>query len=348
VGAAVREGGHWRFGFGVAGRLRFEGDAPAASLETVFDLASLTKPVTALALARMERAGSLSRRTLVGDVLPALSSTKSARVPLDLLAAHRAGLGAHQLLFEPLTRGVPVDFAGALVTAADARRPDSMGEPPSEGFAPLYSDLGYLVLGAAMAASDSEALDRIMVREVAEPLGLTIGSARTLRARNASFDVRVAPTEIVDWRGGLVRGAVHDDNAWALVRDGAAGHAGLFGDVASIVALGTHILDARAGRADEWLRSVDMMPLVANRPGGSLLAGFDRRSGEVPSSGSRLGPNTFGHLGFTGTSIWMDPDLELVGVLLTNRVHPSRASDAIRRARPAAYDAMFDAMRAAG
>jgi CubicO group peptidase (beta-lactamase class C family) len=81
-------------------------------------------------------------------------------------------------------------------------------------------------------------------------------------------------------------------------------------------------------------------------PGGSHRAGFDSKSGDAPSAGARFGPRTFGHLGFTGTSLWIDPDAKLVGVLLTNRVHPSRTAtaDAIRRARPAAYDAIASAM----
>ena len=146
------------------------------------------------------------------------------------------------------------------------------------------------------------------------------------------------------WRGGAVRGAVHDENAWALGGDAACGHAGLFGDARSVLDLGLAVLDALAGRLPSFLDPEDLAPLIRDRPGGSLLAGFDRRSGPTPLSGSRFGPRTFGHLGFTGTSLWIDPDAELVGVLLTNRVHPTRATDAIRRARPAVYDALADAM----
>src|SRR6185295_3526939 len=130
----------------------------------------------------------------------------------------------------PLVEGGTVDRAAALLTAADARREGCEGDPPEEGFAPVYSDLGYLLLGAAVAERAGADLDAVVAREVIAPLGLAIGSARQLRARapNAGWDARVAPTEIVAWRGGTIRGAVHDENAWALAGDASAGHAGLF------------------------------------------------------------------------------------------------------------------------
>ena len=342
VAAAVRRDGAFIHGAGAAGALWPSG--PPAAVHSIFDLASVTKPFTALALARLERAGRLRRDERLGDVLPSLAATRSAGVTLDLLAAHRAGLDAHRTLYAPLLDGRAVDPAAALLAAADARREDCTGDPPAEGFPPVYSDLGYLLLGAAIAARGDADLDLVVEREVVAPLGLHVGSARRMRAREASFDARVAPTEVVEWRGGMVRGAVHDENAWAFAGDASAGHAGLFGDAGSVVALGVAVLDALAGRVPTFLGPDDLAPVVRDRPGGSLLAGFDRRSGLAPMSGARFGPRTFGHLGFTGTSLWIDPDAELVGVLLTNRVHPTRATDAIRRARPAVYDALAGAM----
>ncbi len=343
VGAAIRRDGAWRHGAGAVGMLSRDVGADAATTATIFDLASVTKPVTALALARLSRAGVLGRDELLGDVLPEPAGTRSARTPLDLLSAHRAGLEAHLELFAPLRLGGTIDRAAALVTCANARREGCDGDAPREGFPPVYSDLGYLLLGAAIAARGGADLDHVLDREVNSPLGLDLGSARRLRDCGG-FDDRVAPTEVVPFRGGLVRGVVHDENAWAMSGDGASGHAGLFGDVRSVVALGVAIVDALEGRRLDWLSPDDLEPLLRPRPGGSLLAGFDRRSGDAPSSGRLFGPRTFGHLGFTGTSLWIDPDASLVGVLLTNRVHPTRDHLAIRRARPAAYDAIAEAM----
>src|SRR6185437_7451842 len=149
------------------------------------------------------------------------------------------------------------------------------------------------LLGAAIAARGGADLDLVVEREVVAPLGLRIGSARRVRARDVSFDARVAPTEVVEWRGGAVR----DENAWAFAGDASAGHAGLFGDAGSVVALGVAVLDALAGRVPTFPGPDDLAPVVRDRPGGSLLAGFDRRSGLAPMSGARFGPRTFGHLG---------------------------------------------------
>ena len=317
---------------------------PAATPETLFDLASVTKPITALCLARLASKGLIDRGEPLAAVLPALASTRSAGVPLDLLAAHRAGLEGHVSLFAPLVEGRAVDPDAALAIAADGRRAECEGHPPPDGFPPVYSDLGYLLLGTALAARGRGPLDQVLDREVISPLGLRIASAQRFRAASEGFDAEVAPTEIVPWRGGMVRGAVHDENAWAIVGHGAAGHAGLFGDARSVVALGVAVLEVIAGRLRSFLHEDHIEPVLRPRPGGSLLAGFDRRSGDAPLSGSRFGPRTFGHLGFTGTSLWIDPDAELVGFLLTNRVHPTRETTAIRKARPATYDAIVAAM----
>lgn len=344
VAAAVRDGDHVLVGAGSAGHLDRESGSPRAHAHTPFDLASVTKPFTALAFARLVRAGALRLDQPLAELVPSLARTPSGSMPLALLAAHRAGLDGHRPLYAPLVDGRAVDREEAIAIAAGARRAECVGAPPAEGFAPLYSDLGYLLLGLALERASGLDLDALLTREVAEPLGLRVGSARQLTAREPRFGVEVAPTEVVAFRGGTVRGVVHDENAWALVGDACAGHAGLFGDATAVLGLGLALLDVLAGRRPEWLGADDLAPLLRTRPGGSLLAGFDRRSGATPSSGSHFGERTFGHLGFTGTSLWIDPDAEIVGVLLTNRVHPTRATDAIRRARPAAYDDLFQRM----
>jgi CubicO group peptidase (beta-lactamase class C family) len=215
---------------------------------------------------------------------------------------------------------------------------------PEEGFAPVYSDLGYLLLGESMARATGEALDDLVWREVCAPLGLEVGSARQWRRWDPAFDRRVAPTENVGWRGGVVRGAVHDENAWALAGDSVCAHAGLFGTAKDVAVLGTAILDARkgnGGRSAAWLRPEDLEPLLRVRPGSSLRAGFDGKSDAGSSAGAICSAQTFGHLGFTGTSIWMDPETDVVAVLLTNRVYPTRDNGAIKQVRPEVHDALF-------
>lgn len=274
------------------------GAAVGGETELFFDLASLTKPVLALAVSR----SGLDRGARVGALVPEAAGTPTAEATLEELLSHRAGLAAHAFL----TPG------GALREAAAARK---------EGASPLYSDLGY-VLAGAMLARHVGAVDAglAMHRLVLEPLGLS-GRVGTLRELGVDAS-RCAPTE--------VRGIVHDENARTLTGLGGSGHAGLFGTIGGVAELVRHVLRERDRLG--WL--------VCERPGSTLRAGFDGKSPEGSSAGSVLGPRSFGHLGFTGTSFWIDPDAAIGVVLLTNRVCPSRDNDAIRAARPRAHDAL--------
>jgi CubicO group peptidase (beta-lactamase class C family) len=248
-------------------------------------------------------------------------------------------------LFAPLFAGRAIDRRGALSVAADARRADCSGDPPAQGFPPLYSDLGYVLIGAVIEEVTGSPLDEVIEREVATPLGLGLGSARQLRRARPGFAREVAPTEVVRARGGSIRGIVHDENAWALSGHAASGHAGLFGTVNDVLGFGAALLDALAGQSP-WLSQQALWTLVKPRPGGTLRAGFDSKSEGASSAGALSGPDTFGHLGFTGTSLWCDPGAGIATVLLTNRVHPTRDNPRIRTARPLIHDALFAAAKA--
>jgi CubicO group peptidase (beta-lactamase class C family) len=298
----------------------------------LFDLASVTKPMTALAVAR----SGMDRRAPLGDWVEEARGTPSESVPRELFLAHRAGLDAHRTLYAPLLEGKEVDVRAAIREAAGARRQEAVGDPPPEGFAPLYSDLGYVLVGVALARAvgvrdAGEAIGRLVV----EPLGLatSLGTVRELAERGVCGPF--APTETVRWRGGPIVGAVHDENAWALTGAGGSGHAGIFGTVGAVLDFGCSVLDLLEARADlGWL--------IRERSGGTLRAGFDGKSAEGSSAGTKFGPRSFGHLGFTGTSLWIDPDAEIVAVLLTNRVCPTRENTAIREARPGVHDALWE------
>ncbi|HEU4406199.1 MAG TPA: serine hydrolase domain-containing protein [Polyangiaceae bacterium] len=332
VVAAWAEG---RAAVGAFGRI---GERPAPP-DAVFDLASLTKPVVALAAARLVRAGRLAWTAPLGALLPEASASPLARTPLELLFAHRAGLEAHLPLYASAPAGDARERAGAMLAGALASlRPECRGaDAPPEGHPPVYSDMGYLLAGEAVARAAGRPLAALVDDEINAPLGTRFESARALLAREAPPPL--APTEVVPERGGPLVGVVHDENAWAFGGLEVSGHAGLFGAARDVLALGAALLEALAGRRPDWLTPGELDVLVRRRPGGSLRAGFDGKSGPQPSAGARFGPNTFGHLGFTGTSLWVDPDAGVVGVLLTNRVHPTRgAPEGIRAARPLVYD----------
>jgi CubicO group peptidase (beta-lactamase class C family) len=342
LAAGARAAGGWLVATGAAGE-RSAGHPEPVTAETPFDLASVTKPFVACTAARLIRNRALGFVTPLGSVVPELADTASGARTIAELLSHRAGLEAHLPLYGPLLRGDRVDVGRALRAAADARRPDCAGEPPKEGFEPVYSDLGYLLAGEAIARAGGAPLADVVHREVIEPLDLEVRSASQFLALQPDFERLVAPTEVVPFRGGEIIGKVHDENAWALGGFGICGHAGLFGTARSVVEFGAAVLDALSGHRRDWLLSDDVEPLVRVRAGGTLRAGFDGRAQTGSAAGSRFGPRAFGHLGFTGTSLWCDPEQALVAVILTNRVSPSRDNVAIRAVRPALGDALYDA-----
>jgi serine-type D-Ala-D-Ala carboxypeptidase len=307
------------------------------SADSLFDLASVTKPLTAVAVA----CAGLRARTLV-ELVPEVQGTHGASYPLELLLAHRAGLPDHLPLYRAKVLGQPLDLTAAM-RAACALRPNLPSGPLGAAHPPLYSDLGYLLVGMALARHDGVPdMGDVHQRRVIVPLGLgdQLGSAKAFRGRGLPLAELAVPTEDVPFRGGVVRGVVHDENAWALGDEAAQGHAGLFGTVSAVLRFGAAVHDATA-HGQGALAGVDLGWLVERRPDGTLRAGFDGKSPEGGSTGPAFGPNTYGHLGFTGTSLWIDPDAGIVVSLLSNRVHPTRDNVAIRAARPVAHDALF-------
>lgn len=329
-------------GFEIAEGAAFacEPAAHGSDAHVFFDLASISKSFMAVTVARLVQRGRLSFDTPLRDLLPEARGSLTGSASALLLLAHRAGLEAHRNLFAPLLWGRPFERAVAIHEAVSARRPECVKTTPAEGHPPLYSDLGYVLLGLAIERLEQLPLDQLVAREVCEPLGLDVGSARVLRARAAHFSARCMPTETVPFRGGEVRGIVHDENAWAFSGHGLSGHAGLFGTAASVARFGAALLEARRG-GSAWLEASALAPLLEERPGGTLRAGFDGKSPDQSSAGTLAGKRSFGHLGFTGTSFWCDPDAGRVLVLLTNRVCPTRNNPRIRAARPAVNDALY-------
>jgi CubicO group peptidase (beta-lactamase class C family) len=338
--AAAKRGADraWRRGQGVSGLLA-EGGVKATA-ETIFDLASITKSFTALTAARLAKQGILPLETELGAIVSEARGTPSEHVSIELLLAHRSGLAGHRAMWAPMLMGEAIDRGALLRASAAGQRDECRGPPPREGFAPVYSDLGYLLVGEAIARAAKLDLAQVIEREVCGPLRLRAKSARAVRSERA---LRIAPTERADFRGGVVIAAVHDENAWAASGLDVSGHAGLFGTAEDVLELGMALVETVNGERDEWLTAGELDTLVRTRPGGTLRAGFDGKSAAGSSSGALFGPRTFGHLGFTGTSLWIDPEASLVGVLLTNRVHPTRELEAIRVARPLVYDAIAHA-----
>jgi CubicO group peptidase (beta-lactamase class C family) len=296
--------------------------------ETPFDLASLTKPMATAALAMvLAGEGALDLDAPVRRWLPDAATQATVRQ----LLGHAGGCAAHVEFFRALRTGEHADPRAELVALA-ARRPAG---PP--GVAALYSDLGYIVLGAILERAAGRPLDEAFRSAVAEPLGL-----RGARYPGAAALPGAVATEIDD--RGLVAGRVHDENAY--FGGGVCGHAGLFATIGDLAAFAAAFVETAAGRARGRWRSDVVQRFLgdAAAPGATWRLGWDTPSAEpgVSQAGDRW-PRTaaVGHTGFTGTSLWLDLARGRWVALLTNRVHPTRhgTADAIKALRRAVGDA---------
>jgi len=322
-----------------AGKLQ-EG-AVRVEMRTPFDLASLTKPFLATAALRLVADRTLALDTRVEQHVSDARGGHGGAATLEQLLTHRSGLSAWGGLYLDVPHEPGTAAARRFIVSEASRRPEEGPRTPPD--AALYSDLGYILAGELVARAAGQPLDRVVAAQVTEPLGIAeeVFYAGALSGeRRAALVKRAAPTERCDWRGRVVRGEVHDENCAAL--GGVAGHAGLFGTAHGVAMFGQAMLDVLAGRSDFLPREL-LRAALAPRPGSSYRLGWDGKSAEGSSAGRRLSPETFGHLGFTGTSIWCDPTRGLVVVLLTNRVHPSRANERIKGFRPAFHDGVVRA-----
>jgi CubicO group peptidase (beta-lactamase class C family) len=300
------------------GRLSYDGDAPAASVDTIFDLASLTKVLATAAIALVqvhEQRFRLDAR--VAALTPHWIGDDRADVTTRDLLAHCSGLPAHRKYYE--TFNGRHAFEHAICAEPLAYRPRSQS---------LYSDPGFMLLGFLLEDSGGP-LDVQFRRwkgdaPITEPLAFN---------PPAAWRTTMAPTEVDPWRGRLIVGEVHDENAAAL--GGVAAHAGLFGTAA-----------ATGACARWWLTILNRWneaPLFVQRstvPGSSRALGWDTML-PTSSCGARMSPRAIGHTGFTGTSLWIDPARDLYVVLLTNRVHPTRRTEGIQAVRRAFHDAVI-------
>jgi len=316
------------------GCFTYDSTSPEVRADTTFDLASLTKVVatTAMAMLLYER-GVLSLESPVAEVIPdfvtlAPLTQQSERksVTVRMLLAHCSGLPAYVKLFET-THSRDELLRAAMATPLIAS-PGSKAE---------YSDIGFILLGEILARLAGAQLDVFAQREIFAPLGLS----RTCFNPPADWKTELPPTEDDQtFRRRIIQGEVNDENA--SVMDGVAGHAGLFAPATDIARFAECML--RGGVPILRRGPVELFTRREASPAGSSRAlGWDTPS-HPSSSGAHFSPRSYGHLGFTGTSLWIDPDRQLSVTLLTNRTWPDRSSQAIRQVRPLVHDAIVEAL----
>jgi len=314
------------------GRFTYESDSPEVQPDTMFDLASLTKVLatTALAMILYER-GVLDLESPVAAILPEFVAPNSQReamskVTLRLLLAHSSGLPAYVKLFE--TAHTRDELIGAAMTTPLVATPGSKAD---------YSDIGFIALGEVLAKLAGAPLDFFAPREIFVPLRMS----RTSFNPPAASRSAIPPTEDdLTFRHRVIQGEVNDENA--SVMDGVAGHAGLFAPAIDVARFAECML--RGGAPILGPATVELFTRREASPlGTSRALGWDTPS-QPSSSGAHFSPRSFGHLGFTGTSMWIDPERGLSVTLLTNRTWPDRSSQAIRQIRPLVHDAIIEAL----
>ena len=290
------------------GKLGWTSGSPLVDPEaTIYDLASLTKVVgTTTAAMILYDEGRLDLDAPVSRYLPEFTGANKDRVTVRHLLTHHAGLPAgKQLWRQALNR----DEARRIVVGAEL-----VCEP---GKCFIYSDLGADVLGWVVEAVAGQGLDQFLDARVFAPLGMLdtrFNPAPTLRDR-------VAPTEVSPPRGYPLRGEVHDENAFAL--GGIAGHAGLFSTAADLAVFAEMMLNGGVYQGVRIVSDSAVSRFTA-RAAGSRALGWDTADGDG-GSGMYLSERAYGHTGYTGTSMWIDPDRDMFVILLTNRVHAARA-----------------------
>jgi beta-N-acetylhexosaminidase len=320
------------------GKLARDAGSAPVTVDTMYDMASVTKVVvTTTAIMMLWQQKRINLDAPVSRYLPdfALAArndpnpTWRARIKVRNLMLHDSGLPGVRQFFKD-TKGYQEIIHRALSEPL-------VYEP---GTKVEYSDLGFMLLGEIVQRLTGERLDQFAEQEIFEPLGMTnsmFKPPRTLRPR-------IAPTELdQSYRHRLIWGEVHDENSWAM--GGVAGHAGLFSTAPDISAFAQMMLNGGIYNYHRLLNRSTIQQFTARQEIGSSARtlGWDVVT-QPSSAGHDFSPSAYGHTGFTGTSIWLDPDRDLFVVLLTNRVNPTRANEKIRQVRPAVHDAVLQAL----
>ena len=328
-GVAVAVGRHGRLvhqkGYG---RVDWDPSAARVDERTIWDLASLTKVVaTTTAAMMLEEEGRLDLDRPVSYYLYGLNAPDKAGVTVRQLLTHRGGFEA----FAPLYR----EFRGREQYLEQINQRPLKSVP---GTKTEYSDWDLILLQMVIEQITGKPLDEFVEERIFEPLGMEDSGYNP----DPSLIGRIAATEVDGMRGGLIRGSVHDPNAWAM--GGVAGHAGLFGSARDLAVLAQMLLNGGEYNGVRLLKPATIARWTAPQgPGSSRALGWDTPSGKS-SAGHFFGSRSFGHTGYTGTSLWIDPERGTFVVLLTNRVNPTAANQKHVPLRRAVADAVQEAI----
>jgi CubicO group peptidase (beta-lactamase class C family) len=297
----------------------------------MFDMASVTKVIaTTSAIMKLFDEGRVSLDDPVGRFIPAFASGEKQGITIRHLLLHRGGFPPFRKFWE---------FCRDSTAMRDSVFATPLVAHP--GDTTIYSDLGFITLGTVVERVSGLSLSAFVKREFFDPLGMR----NTMYTPPADLRSRTVPTEFDSvWRRRLVQGTVHDENAQYL--GGVSGHAGLFSTASDLAVFMQMLLNGGEYNGVRYLSARTIDRFVRSRdPGQERFLGWDRRSPRGSSAGSLFSPSSFGHTGFTGTSIWADPERKLAVIFLTNRVHPTRANGKLFAIRPALHDLVVSSLR---
>jgi serine-type D-Ala-D-Ala carboxypeptidase len=338
---------------GAFGFRSIEPNRTPAKIETVYDLSSLTKALaTTVAVMILARDSKFRLDDRVTRFFPNFGVHGKTTITFRELLAHCSGLAAWRPFYQ---RIADIESSGRVNFMASRgakefayeeihrEKPDAKPRTKT-----IYSDLGFIVLGETIEKIAGMSLNRFCREKILRPLGLRatdyidISLVRSRRLEPVAD--MFAPTGFCPSRKRLLVGEVDDENAFAM--GGVAGHAGLFAPVREIDRLARELIACYAGRSDFVPQKIirEFWTRDTTVPGSTWALGWDMPSPENSSSGHRFSPAAVGHLGFTGTSIWIEPDSEVAISMLTNRVHPRRDNEKIREFRPKIHDLIMDAL----
>lgn len=312
------------------GRFTYDASSPQTSLQSLFDIASLTKVIaTTSAFMKLYDDGKISLDDKVGKFIPQFTQGKKSGITLRHLLTHTSGLPPFRQLWK-ICPDAGYAFDTVCATALVA----------SPGDTSIYSDLGFIVLGRVVEKVSQMPLHNFMGQNFFLPLGML----RTMFSPPQVALDEVAPTEYDSlWRKRLIQGTVHDENAAFGVK--ISGHAGLFSTAHDLAIMVQMLMNGGTYEGKRYLDSstITMFTKKQSEKSSSAL-GWDTKSPMGSSAGNLFSPNSFGHTGFTGTSIWADPERNLFVILLTNHVYPTRANGKIFKIRPVVHDAVIEAL----
>ena len=334
---AARDGGVVFFeAFGLA---RLIPERPLTT-HALFDLASLTKPLaTATALMRLVQQAELNLDQTLGSAVPEFSGTDKASITIRQLLSHTSGLPDYRPYFKELAelpRANRKDSLRSLLLS------EELIHKPGE--ACLYSDVGFMILEWLVEVTARKPLDHFVQELVYRPLGLNHLFFVPLNGSEQGKGLPYAATADCPWRRKILDGEVHDDNAYVL--GGVGGHAGLFGTAQDVYRLLKELLSVYMGGSNTGLFDREIVEVFFRRMSdlGSWALGFDTPTRPDSSSGKYFSDQSVGHLGFTGTSFWVDLAKNVIVILLTNRIHPSPDNEKIKAFRPLLHDLVLEAL----